>query len=221
MKAQRLFPEYPPTSIGYVCETQVCLEHDRDFFLLNVRPSKSTSRLVCQNTICNSLGRSAAVSPPSILPSLNFTEADPAPHQALPRDRAARVNLLREGVRTFMTSLCVSKVSCWPTSRRCLSACTIHEQSRYRFIDFAVLSNSKLRHWTRLIDQQRLFVSAVPIMATDVDPSYFGRLIYCGVVLLILTEMQVEVIGLPCYTSVISLPGQIDTLHGYCTNDPN
>ena len=58
-------------------------------------------------------------------------------------------------------------------------------------------------------------------MATDVDPSYFGRLIYCGVLLLILTEMQVEVIGLPCYTSVISLPGQIDTLHGYCTNDPN
>jgi hypothetical protein len=146
------------------------------------RLSKSISQLVRQNTVCNSLGRLAAVSPPSILPSLNSTEADPAPHPALPRDRTARVKFTSG--RTFMTSLCVSKVSCWPTSRRRLSACTIHEQSRYRFIDFAVLSNSKLRHWTRLIDQQRLFVSAVPIMATDVDPSYFGRLIYCGVALL-------------------------------------
>jgi hypothetical protein len=63
------------------------------------RPSKSVSQFVCQNTICNSLGRLAAVSPSSLLPSLNLIEADLAPHPAvpaLPRDKAARVNQIHD-----------------------------------------------------------------------------------------------------------------------------
>jgi hypothetical protein len=110
-----------------------------------------------------------------------------------------------------MTWQFVSEVSFLLTSRRSSSACTVHRQSRYRFIESAVSSNPKLCHWTRLIDRQRLFVSAVPIMATDVNPSYSGRLACCGVALLILTDMQVEVVGLlPIH--VISFPSNEPSL---------
>jgi len=125
----------------------------------------------------------ATVFPPLLkLSGQTQTQPDQLPHLTLPRDEASRVDLLLEG-DSFTTSLSLwvknAMLADIPKTLVCMHDSSKVQVTVYRF---CCIKQSQALPLARLIDLQRPFVSAVPIMATAVDPSYLSRFIYCGAV---------------------------------------